>query len=74
MRGGGLWHEGSGGQVVGASACAGDGSSEQQVHKAVVGVGMNRAAHVGAVAGPLLELVRWDLLPDAPTGAICRTV
>ena len=71
VRGGGLWHEGSGGELGSACACAGEG--ERQTYDAVLTVGMNRAAHVGAVAGALLEFVRWDLLPDAPPGVNCQT-
>ncbi len=41
---------------------------EQPAAESTGSVGLNRAAHVGAVAAPLLEHVRWDLLPDAPTG------
>ena len=69
VQGGSMRRDGSSGELGSASAHAGDGVSEQQAHDVVVVAGMNRAAHVGAVGGPLLDFVRWDLLPDAPTGA-----
>lgn len=69
VRGGNLWRGGSGGEPGGERLRADDTPGEQEVDEALVSVGTNRAAHVGAVAAPLLEHVRWELLPDAPTGA-----
>ena len=67
VRGGSLWRDGSG-EPSSASLRAAETGAEQPENEAVSSVGMSRAAHVGAVAAPLLEYVRWDLLPDAPTG------
>ena len=65
----------SSGEVRGESTDAGDDFSGQHGRHAMAERSMNRAAHVGAVAGPLLEFVRWDLLPDAPSGAqYCATL
>ena len=66
VRGGSPWRDGSGG-ATGGSLRGDEDLCEQPGSQPV---GLNRAAHVGAVAAPLLEHVRWDLLPDAPTGVL----
>ncbi len=70
VRGGSLWRDGSGEGASSSGLPSVEASGEQPPPESTGGVGLNRAAHVGAVAAPLLEHVRWDLLPDAPTGAI----
>ena len=68
VRGGSLSRGSSGGAASGSLPAAEVVGEEAAVDESTGGVGLNRAGHVGAVAAPLLEHVRWDLLPDAPTG------